>query len=141
MSGVRSERPDRGRAAARSGLRNPAAAVRGVGGGALAAEGLVLLLAILPMRVLGGERHRPGHRRGHRIGRHLLVLAGLLRSAGPGTRPLRCRWPCSPAASSSGSLGRAGCPLRTRLALRPARPAPRAALMIGAVVSGGCAIA
>jgi hypothetical protein len=38
-----------------SGLRNPAAAVRGVGAGALAAEGLVLLLAIIPLRVLGAS--------------------------------------------------------------------------------------
>jgi hypothetical protein len=37
----------------RSGLRNPAAAARGVAAGALGAEGLVLLLAIQPMRVLG----------------------------------------------------------------------------------------
>jgi hypothetical protein len=39
-----------------SGLRNPQGAVRGVGAGALAAEGLVLLLAIVPMKVLGGAR-------------------------------------------------------------------------------------
>jgi hypothetical protein len=38
-----------------SGLRNPAAAVRGLGAAALAAEGLVLLLAIQPIRVLGGH--------------------------------------------------------------------------------------
>jgi Protein of unknown function (DUF4233) len=37
----------------RSGLRNPGAAVRGVGAATLAAEGLVLLLAIIPLRVLG----------------------------------------------------------------------------------------
>jgi Protein of unknown function (DUF4233) len=37
----------------RSGLRNPAAAIRAIGAGALAAEGLVLLLAIVPMAVLG----------------------------------------------------------------------------------------
>jgi hypothetical protein len=36
-----------------SGLRNPAAAVRGVGAGTLAAEGLVFLLALVPLRVLG----------------------------------------------------------------------------------------
>jgi hypothetical protein len=36
-----------------SGLRNPAAAVRGVGAATLAAEGLVLLLALAPLRVLG----------------------------------------------------------------------------------------
>jgi hypothetical protein len=35
-----------------SGLRNPAASVRGVGAAALAAEGVVLLLAIVPLRVL-----------------------------------------------------------------------------------------
>jgi hypothetical protein len=39
-----------------SGLRNPAAAIRGVGAGALAAEGLVLLLAIVPLKVLGVHR-------------------------------------------------------------------------------------
>jgi hypothetical protein len=39
----------------RSGLRNPPAAVRGVGAGALAAQGVVLLLAIQPIRVLGGH--------------------------------------------------------------------------------------
>jgi hypothetical protein len=37
----------------RSGLRNPTAAVRGVGASALAGEAVVLLLAIQPMRVLG----------------------------------------------------------------------------------------
>ncbi|MCI0689813.1 MAG: DUF4233 domain-containing protein [Sporichthyaceae bacterium] len=36
-----------------SGLRDPAAAVRGVGAVALGAEGVVLLLAIAPIRVLG----------------------------------------------------------------------------------------
>lgn len=36
-----------------SGLRNPKAAVRGVGAAALACEALALLLAIQPMRVLG----------------------------------------------------------------------------------------
>jgi uncharacterized MAPEG superfamily protein len=38
-----------------SGLRNPPAAVRGVGAAALASEGLVMLLAIVPVRVLGGH--------------------------------------------------------------------------------------
>jgi Protein of unknown function (DUF4233) len=38
-----------------SGLRNPPAAIRGVGAGALAAEGLVLLLAVVPLRVLGAH--------------------------------------------------------------------------------------
>ncbi|HEY7222206.1 MAG TPA: DUF4233 domain-containing protein [Micromonosporaceae bacterium] len=36
-----------------SGLRNPTAAVRGLGAAALAAQGVVLLLAVVPLRVLG----------------------------------------------------------------------------------------
>ncbi|MDG4841103.1 DUF4233 domain-containing protein [Micromonospora sp. WMMD967] len=39
----------------RSGLRNPEAAVRGLGAGTLALEALVLLLAIQPVRVVGGD--------------------------------------------------------------------------------------
>jgi hypothetical protein len=38
-----------------SGLRNPRAAVRGVGAGALVAEAVVLLLGIAPLRVLGAN--------------------------------------------------------------------------------------
>jgi hypothetical protein len=37
-----------------SGLRNPAAAVRGVGSGALVAEAVVLLLAVAPLWRIGG---------------------------------------------------------------------------------------
>ncbi|WP_405090859.1 DUF4233 domain-containing protein [Micromonospora sp. NBC_01392] len=39
----------------RSGLRNPDRAVRGLGAGTLALEALVLLLAIQPIRVVGGD--------------------------------------------------------------------------------------
>lgn len=39
----------------RSGLRNPEAAVRGLGSGTLALEAIVLLLAIQPIRILGGD--------------------------------------------------------------------------------------
>ncbi|MEU2613583.1 DUF4233 domain-containing protein [Micromonospora sp. NPDC007271] len=39
----------------RSGLRNPEKAVRGLGAGTLALEALVLLLAIQPIRVVGGH--------------------------------------------------------------------------------------
>ena len=39
----------------RSGLRNPEAAVRGLGAGTLVLEAIVLLLAIQPIRVLGGS--------------------------------------------------------------------------------------
>jgi hypothetical protein len=62
-----------------SGLRNPPAAVRGVGAGALAIEALVLLLAILPLAKLGG--HRSGAAIGAAIGLAVVsaVLAGLLR--------------------------------------------------------------
>jgi hypothetical protein len=62
-----------------SGLRNPGAAVRGVGAGALVAEALVLLLAIQPLRVLGV--HLTGVAIGTVVGLALfcVVLAGLLR--------------------------------------------------------------
>ncbi len=39
----------------RSGLKNPAAAVRGLGAGTLILEAIVLLLAIQPIRILGGD--------------------------------------------------------------------------------------
>ncbi|MFG1678017.1 DUF4233 domain-containing protein [Micromonospora sp. NPDC049282] len=39
----------------RSGLRDPDRAVRGLGAGTLALEALVLLLAIQPIRVVGGD--------------------------------------------------------------------------------------
>ena len=44
-----------GEAPRRSGLRNPEAAVRGLGAGTLALEAIVLLLAIQPIRILGGD--------------------------------------------------------------------------------------
>jgi hypothetical protein len=57
VSDDRERADDRDREAQRpaSGLRNPAAAVRGLGAAAYAIEGLVLLLAIQPMRVLGAN--------------------------------------------------------------------------------------
>lgn len=42
-----------GAATRRSGLRNPEAAVRGLGAGTLVLEAIVLLLAIQPIRILG----------------------------------------------------------------------------------------
>jgi hypothetical protein len=50
-----------------SGLRNPGAAVRGVGAGALAGEALVLLLCIVPLAKFGGPHG----------GRALVVVIGL----------------------------------------------------------------
>ena len=47
--------PDQGGPVRGSGLRNPEAAVRGLGAGALALEAIVLLLAIQPIRILGGD--------------------------------------------------------------------------------------
>jgi hypothetical protein len=44
-----------GAAARLSGLRNPEAAVRGLGSGTLFLEAIVLLLAIQPIRILGGH--------------------------------------------------------------------------------------
>jgi hypothetical protein len=41
--------------ARRSGLRNPAGAVRGLGAATLGLEGIVLLLAIQPVRIMGGH--------------------------------------------------------------------------------------
>jgi hypothetical protein len=41
--------------APRSGLKNPQAAVRGIGAGTLVMEAIVLLLAIQPIRVMGGH--------------------------------------------------------------------------------------
>jgi hypothetical protein len=62
-----------------SGLRNPPGAVRGLGAATLILETLVLLLAIQPIRVLGGEL--TGTAIGGIIALAVLavVLAGLLR--------------------------------------------------------------
>jgi hypothetical protein len=66
--------PTSGAPAPRSGLRNPAAAIRGLGSGTLALEALVLLLAIQPIRIMGG------HLGGWGIGAvvALAVIAGAL---------------------------------------------------------------
>jgi len=68
--------PGRGRL---SGLRNPDRAVRGLGAGTLILETVVLLLAIQPIRLLGGELS--GIAIGGVVGLAVLavVLAGLLR--------------------------------------------------------------
>ncbi|NYH42880.1 hypothetical protein HNR22_002607 [Micromonospora jinlongensis] len=57
-AGSPADRPEDGPVAGqprRSGLRNPEAAVRGLGAGTLGLEALVLLLAIQPVRVVGGD--------------------------------------------------------------------------------------
>jgi hypothetical protein len=50
-----SDVPEQGAAPPRSGLRNPQAAVRGLGAGTLVLEAIVLLLAIQPIRIMGGD--------------------------------------------------------------------------------------
>lgn len=62
-----------------SGLRNPGAAVRGVGAGTLGLEFVVLLLAIQPLRMLvsGGSGAAVGLAAGLALG--CLIAAGLLR--------------------------------------------------------------
>lgn len=47
--------PAEGAAGKPSGLRNPEGAVRGLGSGTLFLEAIVLLLAIQPIRILGGH--------------------------------------------------------------------------------------
>jgi hypothetical protein len=67
-----------GGAPPRSGLRNPQAAVRGLGAGTLALEAIVLLLAIQPIRIMGG--HLNGWGVGAVIALAVLaaVLAGMM---------------------------------------------------------------
>jgi hypothetical protein len=62
-----------------SGLRDPAAAVRGVGAGALAVEALVLLLAIAPLARLGGVNRGPAIAVVVGLAVVAVVFAGLLR--------------------------------------------------------------
>ena len=68
-----------GEATPRSGLRNPQAAVRGLGAGTLALEAIVLLLAIQPIRIMGG--HLSGWGVGAVVALAVLaaVLAGMMR--------------------------------------------------------------
>lgn len=63
-----------------SGLRNPAAAVRGVGAGSLVGEAIVLLLAIQPMRVLGVRLTGTAIAAIITLAVLCIVLAGALRS-------------------------------------------------------------
>jgi hypothetical protein len=65
----------------RSGLRNPGAAVRGAGAGSLAGEGIVLLLAIQPVRVLGDGLTGRGVWVIVALAVACFLLAGLLRHA------------------------------------------------------------
>lgn len=63
----------------RSGLSNPVRAARGVAAAALGVEALVLLLAVQPIRVLGGELSGLGVGVVIALAVIALLLAGLLR--------------------------------------------------------------
>jgi Protein of unknown function (DUF4233) len=62
-----------------SGLRNPGGAVRGVGAGALAAEALALLFAVVPLIKVGGPNRGVALVIVIGLATAALVLAGLLR--------------------------------------------------------------
>jgi Protein of unknown function (DUF4233) len=65
-----------------SGLRNPVAAVRGLGAGTLIIEAVVLLLAIQPIRILGGRLSGAG----------VATVLGLAVLAVVGAGMMRRRW-------------------------------------------------
>ncbi|MCA2217916.1 DUF4233 domain-containing protein [Jidongwangia harbinensis] len=62
-----------------SGLRNPEAAVRGLGAGTLILEAIVLLLAIQPIRILGGDLGGWGVGAVVTLAVLAVLLAGLMR--------------------------------------------------------------
>jgi hypothetical protein len=70
---------EEGAATPRSGLRNPQAAVRGLGAGTLALEAIVLLLAIQPIRIMGGHLSGTGVAAVITLAVLCAVLAGLMR--------------------------------------------------------------
>ncbi|MDO3702033.1 DUF4233 domain-containing protein [Micromonospora sp. C28SCA-DRY-2] len=63
----------------RSGLRNPERAVRGLGAGTLSLEALVLLLAIQPIRVVGGDLSGTAIGAVVALAVTAVVLAGMMR--------------------------------------------------------------
>ncbi|MGC4814962.1 DUF4233 domain-containing protein [Micromonospora sp. DT228] len=65
----------------RSGLRNPERAVRGLGAGTLSLEALVLLLAIQPIRVVGGDLGGAAIGAVVALAVVAIVLAGMMRRA------------------------------------------------------------
>jgi hypothetical protein len=70
---------EQGAAPPRSGLRNPHAAVRGLGAGTLALEAVVLLLAIQPIRIMGGHLSGWGVAAVVALALAAAVLAGMMR--------------------------------------------------------------
>ncbi|MET7970176.1 DUF4233 domain-containing protein [Micromonospora sp. NPDC005305] len=84
MTGPVDERPPDGAeqpGSRRSGLRDPDKAVRGLGAGTLALEALVLLLAIQPIRVVGGDLSGAAVAAIVALAVACVVLAGLMKRA------------------------------------------------------------
>lgn len=73
--------PEPGDQAPRSGLRNPQAAVRGLGAGALVLEAIVLLLAIQPIRIMGGDLSGWGIASVITLAVVAILLSGMMRHA------------------------------------------------------------
>ncbi|MBU2669704.1 DUF4233 domain-containing protein [Actinoplanes bogorensis] len=65
--------------APRSGLRNPQAAVRGLGAGTLVLEAIVLLLGIQPIRIMGGDLNEWGIASVIALAVLAALLAGMMR--------------------------------------------------------------
>jgi hypothetical protein len=82
MTGGPQEHADAPGGAPRSGLRNPQAAVRGLGAGTLALEAVVLLLAIQPIRIMGGHLSGWGVAAVVALAVLAAVLAGMMRRRG-----------------------------------------------------------
>ena len=76
---VESATPTEGEPAPRSGLRNPQAAVRGLGAGTLVLEAIVLLLAIQPIHVMGGHLNGWGVAAVIALAVLAILLAGMMR--------------------------------------------------------------
>ena len=92
----------------RSGLRNPEAAVRGLGAGTLGLEALVLLLAIQPIRVVGGDLGGAAIAATVALAVAAVLLAGLMRRRGPGQPAPCCRGCCCSPACCTGRCSRLG---------------------------------
>ena len=75
----------------RSGLRNPRAAVRGLGAGTLVLEAIVLLLAIQPIRIFAGHLSGWGVAAVITLAVLAILLAGLMSRPWRGSPAPSCR--------------------------------------------------
>ncbi|TDB73833.1 DUF4233 domain-containing protein [Micromonospora sp. KC721] len=80
MTDPAGKRPDAGpEGRRRSGLRDPEKAMRGLGAGLLVLEAVVLLLAIQPIRLVGGDLGGPAIAAIVALATACVVLAGMMR--------------------------------------------------------------